>query len=136
MRNNLQRLACALDRVRRASALTGLRPAWSDLADRDLATSINTLPRGSGFDAGCTVDDYRCNDGRIVIVTSFHHMNENGYYCGWTNWTVTIQPGFDGPTVTVRERTTKWRSAPRRMVEGMADYIGEVFHSWAMGGES
>lgn len=50
------------------------------------------LPHGSGFDAGCSVDMQKSTPQRIVIDTSFHHMDENGYYDGWTEHQVIITP--------------------------------------------
>ena len=53
----------------------------------------NFLPRGSGFDSGTKIDLDR-SDGRskVVLTTSFHHMNQNGMYDGWTEHTVIVRP--------------------------------------------
>ena len=50
------------------------------------------LPYGSGFDAGSAVDLSKSTGQKIVIDTSFHHMNENGYYDGWTDHQVIVTP--------------------------------------------
>lgn len=50
------------------------------------------LPYGSGFDAGSSVDLRKSTGQRIIIDTSFHHMDENGYYDGWTYHQVIITP--------------------------------------------
>lgn len=52
------------------------------------------MPSGSGFDAGTTIDFDRSTGERIVFNTSFHHMDENGYYCGWTEHVVTVRPSL------------------------------------------
>jgi hypothetical protein len=53
----------------------------------------NCLPSGSGFDSGTEVDIEKSNgQTRIVFTTAFHHMDENGYYDGWTEHTVTASP--------------------------------------------
>ncbi len=49
----------------------------------------NMLPSGSGFDAGCKI--ISCSDTRLVISADFHHMDDNGYYCGWSEHTVIIE---------------------------------------------
>lgn len=54
----------------------------------------NFLPSGSGFDAGCKILDVFKN--RIKIQCDFHHMDENGFYCGWSEHIATITPSFDG----------------------------------------
>lgn len=50
----------------------------------------NHLPHGSGFDSGCRFSFNRSTPDRLVIHTSFHHMDENGYYAGWTEHTVIV----------------------------------------------
>lgn len=65
------------------------------------------LPSGAGIDSGSTVDLDRSTADRIVIHTSFHHMNEDGMYDGWTEHTVTVRPSFIGGlslTVSGRNR--------------------------------
>lgn len=59
------------------------------------------LPSGSGFDSGCTVDYEMSSQDRIVIETSFHHMNEDGYYDGWSNHHIIVTPGFMGPNYEI-----------------------------------
>ena len=54
----------------------------------------NYLPSGSGFDAGTTVDLDKSTQNKIVLNTSFHHMDANGGYDGWTEHVVTIRPDF------------------------------------------
>lgn len=52
------------------------------------------LPSGSGFDSGTKVDLDRSTPDRIVLTTSYHHMNENGMYDGWTDHEVIITPSL------------------------------------------
>ena len=54
----------------------------------------NHLPHGSGFDSGTTVDLDKSTRDRIVLHTSYHHMNEGGYYDGWTEHDVIVKPAF------------------------------------------
>ena len=42
------------------------------------------LPSGSGVDNGCTINLSKSTPNKIVIQCDFHHMNENGYYDGWS----------------------------------------------------
>ena len=52
------------------------------------------LPFGQGLDAGVEFDFFASNSRKIVFVTSFHHMDEHGYYDGWTDYKVVITPTF------------------------------------------
>jgi hypothetical protein len=48
---------------------------------------ISLLPHGSGIDCKWTLESY----GRGVIChNSFHLMDENGYYCGYADFSVKI----------------------------------------------
>ena len=50
------------------------------------------FPHGSGFDNGTTFDNVRSTAQKLVFNTSFHHMDENGCYDGWTEHSVIIRP--------------------------------------------
>lgn len=52
------------------------------------------LPSGSGFDSGTTLDLDASHADKLVFHTSFHHMNGNGFYDGWTEHTVTVTPSL------------------------------------------
>ena len=61
----------------------------------------NHMPSGSGFDDGCHIDLTGSNSNRLVFYTSFHHMDENGYYTGWTEHCVRVYPTFGGVRMTI-----------------------------------
>jgi hypothetical protein len=77
------------------------------------------LPRGSGFDAGTTLVLEKSSQDLLVFNTSFHHMNDGGFYDGWTHHNVRVKASllFDFQ-VTVG-------GINRREIK---DYIGETFH--------
>lgn len=64
--------------------------------DRIEDLSKRFLPSGSGFDMGCTVDLDESDRRKLVISAPFHHMDEHGYYAGWSDTTVTVTPTFCG----------------------------------------
>lgn len=76
------------------------------------------LPSGSGFDNGTTVDLDDSIADFIVLNTSFHHMNENGYYDGWTEHKIVVTPSFIG------RLTMKIGGRNRNDIK---DYINDVF---------
>lgn len=47
----------------------------------------------------CSIDDSSLE--KIVFHVTFHHMNDLGYYCGYTEHKVTIRQTFIGLCVTV-----------------------------------
>ena len=92
-----------------------LRDAFAIRADR----IREKLPHGSGFDNGCVIESD--TESKIVISTAFHHMDDNGFYCGWTDHKVIITQTllYDTPSIRVTGRNFR----------GIKDYIADVFHS-------
>ena len=55
----------------------------------------NYFPSGSGFDTGAKIDIEKSNSKKIIVFTvEFHHMNENGFYDGWTYHEIKIIPNL------------------------------------------
>ena len=52
------------------------------------------FPSGSGFDSGTIIVWDKCKHNKIVLRADFHHMDDNGYYCGWSEHEVIIVPSF------------------------------------------
>ena len=75
---------------------------WGDIAQDRLAQLVDLLPSGSGIDNGTKLES--ADATKIVLTAGFHHMNENGYYDGWTEHRITIRPRFDGIDVTIGGR--------------------------------
>ena len=50
------------------------------------------MPHGSGFDNGTFFNHEKSKENKLVFDTSYHHMNENGYYDGWTDHEVIVTP--------------------------------------------
>jgi hypothetical protein len=86
-----------------------------DAWERKLAKLRDLLPSGSGFDAGTEI--VSGNNKKVTLSTSYHHMNENGYYDGWTGHEIILTPSFNGYDMRI---TGKDRN-------GIKDYIGDVF---------
>lgn len=76
-------------------------------------------PRGSGFDSGTTIDFDHSTPERLVFNTAWHHMNDGGFYDGWTEHTVIVKQSLLGIDVRVTGRDRR----------GIKDYIGEMFRN-------
>ncbi len=109
-----------------ASALTAIENCknsnnkeWEEKHGEALERLMQSAPSGSGFDSGTQI--VSGNAEKIVFKTAFHHMNENGMYCGWSEHTITVSPSllFDF-TIKISGRN----------VNDIKDYIGDVFHTW------
>ena len=55
------------------------------------ALCLERLPSGSGFDSGTRINTDLSTPEKLVFNTSYHHMNDSGYYDGWTDHTVTVK---------------------------------------------
>ena len=64
----------------------------------------NLLPSGSGIDTGCKIDIEHSGENKIVITFGFHHMDEHGFYDGWTDHKLTVLPVFSGIKLKITGR--------------------------------
>lgn len=90
------------------------RDRWRDLIER----LSEALPSGSGFDNGTSIDLGASTSEKLVFHTSYHHMNDGGYYDGWTDHTVIVKPSF----IHHFEMVVKGRNK-----NDIKDYIYQVF---------
>ena len=78
------------------------------------------LPSGSGIDSGCKIDVENSSSDKVVILFSWHHMNTDGYYDGWTDHKLIVTPrlwnNFD-MKITGRDRNY------------IKDYLYDLFDS-------
>ena len=91
---------------------------WEQKHQERLDSMCANLPSGSGFDSGTKFLPEKSNPQKLVFSTSFHHMDDNGYYDGWTDHTITITPEFGSFRVSISGRN-------RRRIK---DYIFDVFY--------
>ena len=68
--------------------------AFLTVAENQWVHLINMLPSGSGFDSGTATETI--TDKKIVFKSSYHEMNEHGYYMAWIDFEVTAWPKFGG----------------------------------------
>lgn len=68
---------------------------WFDKWTDKLIAFERMLPSGAGFNNGTKLDLGASHAEKLVFHTSYHHMNENGFYDGWTDHTITVTPSFD-----------------------------------------
>jgi hypothetical protein len=76
------------------------------------------LPSGAGFDGGTKIDFDASTGEKLVFDTSYHHMNEGGFYDGWTEHRVIVTPSLTfGHTLRITGRNRN----------DIKDYIAEAF---------
>jgi hypothetical protein len=62
------------------------------------------LPSGSGIDSGTKIDLDKSHAEKIIFYFGFHHMDENGFYDGWTEHTLVVTPSFTGINLRIGGR--------------------------------
>ena len=91
-----QKIAMEIDKLQRAEKETDNERSklWAESATNILNNCNNLLPSGSGFDNGSHIDIGKSKPDRIIILTSFHHMNSSGFYEGWSEHKIIITPSL------------------------------------------
>jgi hypothetical protein len=89
---------------------------WVDRWIEYIQQLTKDLPSGAGFDNGTKIDIDSSHAEKLVFTTSFHHMNEFGFY-GWTDHVITVTPSFTGINLRVTGRNHN----------GIKEYILETF---------
>lgn len=81
----------------------------------------NHAPSGSGFDLGTEFNPESSTPIKLVFSLYYYHMNERGFYGGWTRYCITVTPTFDSVHVSVSGHD-------RNQVK---DFIADTFYSLA-----
>ena len=111
-----QKLSTAL--TARDNCIDSKNLKWEETWTNKINAIMKLAPDGSGFDAGTEIEKFDRN--KIVFSTSYHHMNNLGYYTGWTEHTIVISPDWQGIHLKVTGRNTN----------NIKEYIADAFHSW------
>ena len=74
---------------------------WLDKHTEKLIELEKRLPSGSGIDCGTKIDTRDLKANQFKLTVSFHHMDENGFYDGWTDHVITVRPSFGGIDLTI-----------------------------------
>ena len=68
---------------------------WEDKHEDTLTHLVkNYLPSGSGIDCGTKLDLDASTPEKLVFTFGYHHMNDGGYYDGWTEHTMIVRPSL------------------------------------------
>jgi len=110
--------------VAKANCQTSRNSEWETKWEKRIEQLLDLLPSGIGFDNGTKLNEEKtCPRSKVVFNTGYHHMNEGGYYCGWTDHRVTVKPDLlHGFTVSISGRN----------VNDIKDYMGGSVHGNAI----
>ena len=92
---------------------------WTDKHTDTIETLVeNFMPSGSGIDCGTKIDLDQSTGEKLVFHFSYHHMNENGMYDGWTEHSLIVKPSLQfGFNLVIKGRDRN----------GTKEYLHEVY---------
>ena len=105
----------------RNNCSTMMNDNWLNKHQDTIDSIMSNAPRGCGFDSGTTIITDSTTDIPLAFETSYHHMNENGMYDGWTDHTVKVVPDLQFDFIL------KISGKNRNDIK---DYIYQVFEEW------
>jgi hypothetical protein len=78
---------------------------WRAKHEEAIDEIMKTAPSGSGVDSGISFLPEESSEDKLVFSFGFHHLNENGYYDGWTEHKAIVKPSLMfGYTLTITGR--------------------------------
>ena len=88
---------------------------------QNIEQMIDSLPHGSGIDGKTEFNFNKSRENKLIIDSSYHCMDQNGYYDGWIDFSIIITPSllFDINIVI----TGKFR----KKYESVKEYLEETF---------
>ena len=100
-----------------------LESMWIQIVDCDekIRALMDSAPSGSGIDNGVQLLEDESHDNRLVFQCDFHHMDESGFYSGWTYHTAVVTPDLAfgySLRITGRDRNQ------------IKEYLGETLGYW------
>ena len=114
-----QELASRIDAMARCENTE--KHEWFKKSEDLINKIMETAPSGSGIDNGTTLDLDKSTGEKLIFIFGYHHMNEAGYYDGWSEHTLIVKPslqfGID-IRITGQDRND------------IKDYLYQVYEPW------
>lgn len=104
----------------RINCIASKNDDWINTHETTIDTIMKSAPSGSGFDSGTKIDLDKSDNKKLVFNTAFHHLNDDGYYIGWSHHTVIVTPDFNGIDIRITGKDKR----------DIKDYIAETFSFW------
>jgi hypothetical protein len=77
------------------------------------------MPSGSGVDNGTALDFDASTPDKLIFRTSFHHMDDGGFYAGWTDHAITVRASLvHGITIAIGGRDRN----------SIKEYLHDIYH--------
>jgi hypothetical protein len=90
---------------------------WEEKHREVLEEELKNLPSGSGLNDGINFLEKESTRTKLIFSFLYQHLNENGYYDGWTQHKLTVTPTFGGYDMKITGRDRN----------GVKDYLYDLF---------
>jgi hypothetical protein len=102
-----------------ANCIASGNKEWEEKHGDNIDAILENLPSGSGLDAGMKLILDECSPKKLVFSFGWHHMNEDGYYDGWTDHRLIITPSFSGLDMRITGNNRN----------GIKEYLYDLFYN-------
>lgn len=93
---------------------------WTEHHEKCIESLKDLLPSGSGIDSGISIDLINSTGEKIIIDSSFHAMNDSGYYDRWIDFSITVTPSLiHGISLKITGRFGKYQD--------IREYLYDIF---------
>jgi len=93
---------------------------WVNHWEEQIHSIMETAPSGSGINNGTILLQDECRDQRLVFRLGYHHMDDGGYYVGWSWHNVVVKPEFNGLNIRVTGKN----------VRDIKEHLHEMMYNW------
>jgi hypothetical protein len=95
---------------------------WEEKHYSKIEEIINSLPHGSGIDGKTEFDFDNSKSDKLIINSSYHAMDENGFYDRWIDFSLIITPSLQfGFNLTITGKFGRNQE--------IKEYLLDIFHS-------
>ncbi len=95
---------------------------WADIMREKIDNIMKGSPSGSGIDSGTRIVTKNSGRGKLVFAADYHHMDENGYYDGWTEHLIIVTCDLIGLNIRITGRNR----------DDIKEYLSDVYYQWLM----
>ena len=93
--------------------------------EHDLCTLVKYwMPHGSGIDCGTELDIVKSTGTKLIFTFDYHHMDSNGYYCGWSSHKLIVTPDFENFSMKI---IGQHPSRQRHSTQNFHDYLYDTY---------
>jgi hypothetical protein len=102
----------------RLNCIASHNDEWREKHGERIADLLDEMPSGSGIDCGTKIDLDASTGEKLVFDVAYLHMNDGGFYDGWTQHTVIVTPSLQfGFTLRITGRDRN----------GIKEYLRDVY---------